>query len=76
MGYNVDMKTRVRFWRTKRGLSLFALGQRVGLTHVGILMIERGDSDPKLSTLQKLAKGLRVEVVDLLPRKRMTRRRR
>ena len=52
--------------REKRGLSQRALAKLSKVTHVTIARIETGVYDPRLSTLRRLAKALKVKVADLL----------
>lgn len=61
----------VREWRRVRGLSQRALAERAGIGYVIIARLELGQTDPRLSTLRKLAEALGVSVPELLtpPRK-------
>jgi transcriptional regulator with XRE-family HTH domain len=52
--------------RAKHGLSQRDLAKRSNVTNVTIARIETGVYDPRLSTLRKLAKALKVKVSDLL----------
>ncbi len=63
-------------WRERRGLSLRQLGERSGVSYVTVSLIERGKHDPRLSTLERLARALGTSVHALLPRtqRRPTRR--
>ncbi len=56
----------VRHWRPDRDVSQRALAQRAGLTFVRVARLETAQSDPRRSTLVKLANALRIRVVDLL----------
>ena len=56
---------RIRALRTQRELSQIALGELAGLDHNYIGQIERGERNVSLEAIRKLAKGLRVEIVDL-----------
>jgi transcriptional regulator with XRE-family HTH domain len=53
--------------REKRGITAYSLAKETGLTQQGILNLEREGSDPKLSTLVKLARALGVKTWELLP---------
>jgi transcriptional regulator with XRE-family HTH domain len=55
-------------WRERRGLSLRQLSERAGITFANIQRIETGAADPRLSTLERLARALEVTVHDLIPR--------
>jgi len=56
----------LKHWRHVRGLSQRALAERAGITYVHVARLELGQSDPRLSTLVKLAEALKVSLVDLL----------
>lgn len=57
---------RVRHLRTARGLTLEALGQRVGVTPSLLSLVENGRREPRLALLRGLADALDVTVADLL----------
>lgn len=57
---------QVKAWREIRGLSQRALAERAGMPYPMIARLELGQTDPRLSTLQRLAEALRVDVVALL----------
>jgi transcriptional regulator with XRE-family HTH domain len=52
--------------RAKQGLSQRGLAKRSNVTNVTIARIETGVYDPRLSTLRRLAKALKVKVGDLV----------
>ena len=52
--------------RLARGYSLRALAAKVGMSYVALFRAEVGDTDPRLSTLRKLAKALNVTVTELI----------
>ena len=52
--------------RGKRGLSQRALAKLAKVGHITIARLEVGIYDPRLSTLRRLAKALKVRVVDLI----------
>ena len=54
------MKTRLKEWRERRGLSLRKLGELSGVHFVSLAKLEAGQLDPQLSTLLKLCKSLRL----------------
>jgi transcriptional regulator with XRE-family HTH domain len=45
---------------------MYRLGKMSGLSNEAISNLEQGQSDPKLSTLVKLARGLGIEPWELL----------
>jgi transcriptional regulator with XRE-family HTH domain len=61
------MKAMGEKLRTLRGdQSLLEVANRGGLTPSGLCRIEAGQSDPKLSTFQGLAKGLGLTTTELI----------
>ncbi len=52
--------------RGKRGLSQRALAKLAKVGHITIARLEIGTYDPRVSTLRRLAKALKVRVVDLM----------
>lgn len=65
----------VRRWRAVRGLSQRALAERAAIGYVIIARLELGQTDPRLSTLEKLAKALNVTVAELIREGRPARKR-
>ncbi|HEU5222537.1 MAG TPA: helix-turn-helix domain-containing protein [Candidatus Lumbricidophila sp.] len=59
---------RLRHFRTQRGLTLDQLGALVGLAGSQLSLIENGRREPRLSTLDELAKALEVPLTELLAR--------
>lgn len=57
---------RVRSLRMGRRMTQEDLAERSGLTSEAVTRVERGTRKPTLETLNKLARGLGVGVVDLL----------
>jgi predicted transcriptional regulator len=56
----------LRKWRAVRGLSQRALAERAGVGYVVIARLELGQTDPRLSTLTKLAEALKLTVGELV----------
>jgi transcriptional regulator with XRE-family HTH domain len=54
------MRTRLREWRKRRGLTLRALGELSGVHYVTLARLEAGRFDPQLSTILKLCKTLDI----------------
>jgi transcriptional regulator with XRE-family HTH domain len=52
--------------RKKKGFSQRSLAKLSGVGHITIARIETGIFDPRLSTLDKLAKALKVKIADLV----------
>ena len=57
---------RLRSIRTQQGLSLRTLGERSGVHYVSLARMEAGTLDPRLSSVQRLAKALGVSVSELI----------
>ena len=62
------MLKRLAYWRGERGLSLRQLAKASGVGLTTIVRLETGNPacDPRLSTLERLAKALKVSVPALL----------
>ena len=58
---------RLREERTKRDLSQEELGFQTGLDRTYISGIERGERNPSLKNISKLAKALKVPTSSLFP---------
>ncbi|MEO1969492.1 MAG: helix-turn-helix transcriptional regulator [Sphingomonadaceae bacterium] len=56
----------VRSLRKQRGLTQIELGQKIGLNPNLLGRIERGDQNPALLTLAKVADGLGVSLEELV----------
>jgi transcriptional regulator with XRE-family HTH domain len=57
---------RIRHFRTASGLTLDGLGERVGIAASQLSLIENGKREPKLSTLQAIARELGLDLAELL----------
>ncbi len=57
---------RLRKLRKDKGLSQAVLAERAQLSREYVNKIEAGRYDPPLSTLNRLAKALKVKVADLV----------
>ncbi len=55
----------VRYWRLRRGLTQEQLARKSGLTRLGIIKIERGAANPRVSTLKRLARALGTDAETL-----------
>lgn len=60
------VKTRLKEWRERRGLSLRKLGELSGVHFVSLAKLEADQGDPKLSTLLKLCDALNITPNQLL----------
>jgi len=56
---------RIRSVRKSRNLTQEQLGERSRISYKHLGAIERGEENPSLSVLQKIAKGLEVEISEL-----------
>lgn len=57
---------RIRHLRVERGLTLNALSAEVGLSSSQLSLIENGHREPRLATLQTLARLFNVGIADLM----------
>lgn len=58
-------------YRGARGLSQKQLGELLGMTQPQVARLERGDVNPSMDTLMRLAAGLRIEfTIDVRPSRR------
>jgi transcriptional regulator with XRE-family HTH domain len=64
----------LRRLREQKGMTRYRLAKLSGISPEGISKLERAGSDPKLSTLYRVAAALGVQVCDLLPDHGMVRR--
>ena len=65
MEVNRRIAVRVRELRGEQGLSLDALAERSGVSRSNLSLIERGQSSPTATVLDKLAAGLGVTLASL-----------
>jgi transcriptional regulator with XRE-family HTH domain len=57
---------RVKEWRDRRGLTQEQLADKAGISRGYLARLETARQDPKLSTLEKIAKALKVDIAKLL----------
>ncbi len=57
---------RLRKQRTLRALTQAELAERAGVTTATVARIERGEIEPRMTTLRKLAQGLEVDPAELV----------
>jgi transcriptional regulator with XRE-family HTH domain len=62
-----EFAARLRRLREDRGMTRYRLAKLAGVTVEGVSKLEQGGTDPKLSTILKLAGGLGVPPCQLLP---------
>ncbi|AOS61696.1 XRE family transcriptional regulator [Actinoalloteichus hymeniacidonis] len=77
LGVDRDLITlgkRLRHLRSRRGLTLAELGERVGRAPSQLSLLENGKREPKLSLLHRLADALGVSIEELLSGEAPTRR--
>jgi transcriptional regulator with XRE-family HTH domain len=60
----MEIGKKIREHRLLRNLNIKQLAERIECTASLISQIERGKSDPSISTLKKIAKALNVNIVD------------
>jgi transcriptional regulator with XRE-family HTH domain len=52
--------------RIRKALTQEELARRAGLTTASVARIERNETEPRMSTLRKLAKALKVDPAELV----------
>ena len=57
--------SRVRFFREQKGISQYTLGAVCDLDRNYIGMIERGQRNPSLKSIEKIAIGLQIPIIEL-----------
>jgi transcriptional regulator with XRE-family HTH domain len=57
---------RVKEWRKRRGMTQEELASKTGISRSYLAHLETARQDPKLSTLEKIAKALRIDIAKLL----------
>lgn len=62
---NEHIAARLRALRDARGVSLAALAERTGVSRSMLSLIERGESSPTATVLEKIATGLSVPLAEL-----------
>lgn len=62
----MSVHEKIRLVRQAKGLTQEDVAEKLGLSPNAYGDIERGDSDPKLSKLQKIAEILEMDLSDLL----------
>jgi transcriptional regulator with XRE-family HTH domain len=63
---DMSFAERLRRLRLERGLTWYRLAKLSGVTKQGLAKLERPGSDPRLSTLRKLAKAFGLSLSELV----------
>ena len=66
MNINQVIADNLKRLRTERNLSLGQLASLSGVSKVMLSQIEKGDTNPTINTIWKIAKGLKVSYTALL----------
>lgn len=56
----------LRQFRVNKGISIEALAKQIGVSKLTLLNIERGEANPTLSVIWKIANGLKIPITALL----------
>lgn len=56
----------IKEWRDRRGLTQEQLADKAGISRGFLARLETARHDPKLSTLEKIAKALKIDIAKLL----------
>jgi transcriptional regulator with XRE-family HTH domain len=67
MTTTAEFAALLRRLREDRGMTRYRLAKLAGVTVEGVCKLEEGGTDPRLSTVLKLAEGLGVPPCHLLP---------
>lgn len=59
------MKTRLKYWRRRKGLTQHELAALSGVSNQTIVNIEKYGKDPIISTVRKLSNALNISTEDL-----------
>jgi transcriptional regulator with XRE-family HTH domain len=60
-------ENHVRVWREHRGMKVGELATAANISHAYLSQIENGKRDGTVSTMQTIARVLKVDLDDLLP---------
>lgn len=60
-----ELGDRIRQWRLARGVNQKQLAEASGMTQSGLFRIETGQTNPQLTTLQRIASALHCSVREL-----------
>lgn len=60
------MAMKLKQLRKRRGLTQEKLAEKAGISRVYLARLETARQDPTLSTLEKLARALKVKITELL----------
>ncbi len=71
MNINSIIAENLKTLRTERNLSLGQLAELSNISKVMLSQIEKGDTNPTINTLWKIANGLKVPYTLLLEQKNM-----
>ncbi len=61
-----EIGIRIRDWRLARGWSQHQLAQAAGLSQSGVVHLEKGDTNPQLSTLREVAQAFGKSLRELM----------
>lgn len=65
-GIMCNISENVRKFREKLGLTQQQLAEKIGVSYPRISEIENSKGEPKITTIEKVARGLGVSVMDLI----------
>lgn len=66
MTLDTDIRRRIKNQRQQAGLSLRELARRTDLTASFLSQIERGQANPSIESLQRIAAALEISILDIL----------
>ena len=62
---DIDIGPALKFFREKKGLSIYALSKKCGLTRSFIAKVEKGKTSPSISSVKKITNALNININDL-----------
>lgn len=65
-GQNLDISTRLKKIRTAKGYSVYKLSQLSGVSETHIRDLERGDRNPSLDTVERIANVFGISLSEIL----------
>jgi len=67
--YRQIIGMNIKHFREANNMTMEKLAFSAEISKTGLCYIERGVSDPRLSTLEKIAKGMNIDLIALLEHK-------
>lgn len=62
----LEIGNKIRFIRNYKGISLEELSEKCGIDPAPLSKLERGETNPTIMTLYRIAQGLNVELAEII----------